>query len=206
MIKINKYLLLPLTVSFLLFSCSSISQKNILGSYKYTSKISLGKLFLSDSIFEYEYEAPLNSYKSKGSWILDNNLIRLKSYDSFKNNYMIIEEKYQEKEGYMQVLDKYNLPLQNLNIIINDEKLIFKTDINGKIDIKLLNNVPVKSIKVESIDLSNDHNIYLSTKQKSNVFLIKIIPIDYEKKFFDNEGFFIKNNQIIIDNQKYIKY
>jgi hypothetical protein len=193
-------------ISFLLFSCSSVSQKNILGQYKYTSKISLGKLILFDSIFEYEYEAPLNSYKSRGNWSSDGNLLVLKSFDSFNNNYMIIEEKNQENNGYIQILDKYNLPIQNINIVINNENLIFKTDINGKIDIKLLNGVPVKSIKVESIDLSNNHNIYFSTKENSNVFLIKIIPIDYEKKFFNYERFVIKNNKVIINNQIYIKY
>ena len=138
-------------------------------------------------------------------WTLDRNLLKLKSYDKFKNNYLIVEEKNQENDGYIQISDIYNLPLQSLNVIINDEKLIFKTDINGKIDVELLKGISIKSIKVESIDLSSDHNIYFTTKEKSNVFIIKIFPKDYEKRFFNNEGYVIKNNKIIIDDQKYIK-
>lgn len=203
MIKSNKIILFISTILFVLFSCSSMNQNSILGSYKYSSKISFGKLILSDNIFEYEYNVSLNSFKSKGTWTFDGNLLVLRSYDFFKNNYMIVEEKKQE-ESYVQILDRYNLPLQNLNIVINSE-LIFKTDVNGKVNIKSLNGISIKSIKVESIDLSKDNNIYFSAEKNSTLFLIKIIPIDYEKRFFNNESFVVKNNKVIIDNQKYVK-
>ncbi|MGV7106197.1 hypothetical protein [Flavobacterium sp. U410] len=202
MIKNNlKLALYLLTGTF--FSCGSLTKDDVYGNYEYNSKISKGSLVLSKDYFEYSYEAPMESYESKGNWSFNNNRLLLKSYENYKNNFIIVEEVLDENKRFVRLIDDTDAPIIGATVIINSD-LIFQTNEFGEINLKdnKINNI--LKIEVELIDLLKEDRVYIPNDKISKSFIIKDIPKDYKKVFF-NDSMRIDKNKVIIFNQEYIK-
>lgn len=203
MIQKNRYLVI-FFIS-VLYSCKSLDKKDVLGVYEYESPISIGKLILNDTTFEYSYDIPLASYVSKGTWSLKQDTIVFQSYGTYKSNFLFVKESI-GKKSYIQVLNENGVPLRMIKVVINDN-VTKETDINGEIYID--NYLEGKIIKVainnEYVDIDVDKSIYYPKSKKSNIFIIKVVPDSPEKRFFDREAIKIKHKKIIIDNREHIK-
>jgi hypothetical protein len=198
MIPKNKILII---FFFILFSCSSLKKAEIKGVYKYKSQISQGTLSISDSVFEYKYEAPLVNYSSKGTWSFSKNYLLLKSYDSYKSDYIEVKEKITEI-GYIEVVDMNKDPISNVNITING-KSKYSTDDNGRVYLKSKENP--KNIQINYIGLSEKNNSYPIKYDKSNTFVVVIFQKDDLKKYFNFDKIKINKGNVIIDKQIFIK-
>lgn len=199
MIPKNKILII---FFFILFSCSSLKKAEIKGVYKYKSKISIGTLSILDSVFEYKYEAPLVNYSSKGTWSFSKNYLFLKSYDSYKSDYIEVTEKITDI-GYIEVVDVNKAPISNVNITINGKKSIYSTDDNGRVYLNSKENP--KNIQINYIGLSEENNSYSIKSEKSNAFVVVIFQKDDLKKYFNFDKIKINKGKVIIDKQIFIK-
>jgi len=201
MIK-NKLLLLLFVTVFI--SCKTLKHEDIIGEYKHEEKMVIGKFILQDSLFSYQYNVLHDSYESNGTWKLQGNQLILKSFDSYKNDYIKVEEQSSEKVTYIQLLDKNNYPMEGFDVLIND-KYSMKVDSLGKADLKQFTDSKIQSIKVPYIGLSDKSNFYIPESPSSNTFIIHVFDIDYGKVFFDNESIKVKRNTLIIKKKKYTK-
>ncbi len=189
-------------ILFTLFSCSSLKKEDIKGVYNYKSKISLGRLSITDSVFEFEYQAPFENYSSKGTWSYSKKYLTLKSYDSYKSGFIEVTE-MTTSTGYIEVLDRYRYPISNVNITIDGKQSKFSTDSMGRV--YLNNNENPKNIQVHFIGLLETYNHYIVKSDKSNTFIVVMYDRNYQKKYFDFDKVKINKNKALIDKQLFIK-
>lgn len=200
----NRFILISLFIFVL--SCKTSPELYVHGTYEYKSDIAFGKLILfEDGTFNHSYDIPLASYESKGRWRKQNKSIILTSEESYKNDYMIVSEKTGQNESYIQILDEYNNPVDSIFISINGKQKYYTTDSNGKINLSSQNEKEIKSITVDWLFLSTKHNVYYVKSKESNQFIIKIIPKNFMKKYYDDSRFKVRKNKIIMNKQVYTK-
>lgn len=204
MIQNSKKIILTVITLKILFSCSPLSKENICGTYEFKSKISRGLFVLKDSTFDYSYEVPMNNQSSKGNWSLNNDKLILLSYEAYKNNYLIVKEDLKQENRIIRLVDADNYGISGIEVIINSNK-IYTTDEDGKIDLTSIEDKIINKIEVAYFGISGVQNIYETINNYSASYLIKLIPIDYGKKYFDNYILDIKRKKIIFNNQSYKK-
>ncbi|MEZ0007952.1 hypothetical protein ABH942_003338 [Flavobacterium sp. 28YEA47A] len=201
MLKNKPHIIFSAIAAFIIYSCSSLKDKDILGRYNLEAKISKGSLILNENnVFEYSYEAPMETYTSKGKWHLDKKSIILKSDDFYLSDFMDVKETFSENR-IIKILDESNIPIEGVTIKINDINNLFVTDKSGIVSLR--NDMKIDKIIVEYIGLSN--RLYEVKNFNAKAFEIRIIPKDYTKMFFDNYHGKINNKEIKIYTQKYIK-
>ncbi|TPD73756.1 hypothetical protein [Flavobacterium microcysteis] len=200
MLKNKLSLILYAIIAFNIYSCTSLKSKDALGKYIFETKISKGSLILNTNTFEYNYEAPMEAYTSKGTWFLEKNHIILKSDNFYLNDFMIVNETFSENKT-IKILDENKTPIEGISVKINDINSLFVTNKSGVISLQ--NDIKIHKIKVEYFGLSNQ--LYKVKNNNATTFEISILPKDYTKIFFDNYHGKINNKEIKIYNQKYTK-
>lgn len=204
MIQKSKNLLLLVLILSSLYSCSPLKRENYYGTYEYKWKIASSHLTLKDSMFDFSYEVPMVSYSSKGTWSIDGRKIILKSYDSYRNNYLIVTEKSEKKDRIIKLIDANDQPLEDIDIVINNSTVL-KTNNKGEINLDLVNEKLIKNIEISYIEIIGDNRIYKTENSQSSSFIIKMIPIDYEKKYFKKEVLKVRKGNIKMDKDEYLK-
>lgn len=187
---------------FFIISCSSIKQdkSNIVGEYEFKDEYVLGLLILKENnLFEYKYSTDLMAVESKGQWELKKNSIFLKSEKQYETDYLIVKESYSSLP-YLELTDEIGTLPAKFEVKINGNS--YFTNEKGRIDLK--HNDSVKVIEVFYAGLSQNKSVYEVKDKKANVFNIKIIPKNTEKKYF-NESLKIGNNYVKIHGFKYLK-
>ncbi|WP_447636754.1 hypothetical protein [Flavobacterium microcysteis] len=200
MLKNKLSLIVYAIIAFNIYSCKSLKNKDVLGRYIFETKISKGSLILNTNTFEYNYEAPMEAYTSKGTWFLDKNHIILKSDNSYLNDFMIVKETLSENK-IIKILDKNEIPIEGISVRVNDINNLFMTDKSGIISFQ--NDIKIHKIRVEYFGLSNQ--LYKVKNNNATVFEISILPKDYTKIFFNNYHGKINDKKIKVYNQEYIK-
>lgn len=204
MIQKSKNLLLLVLILSSLYSCSPLKRENYYGTYEYKWKIASSHLTLKDSMFDFSYEVPMVSYSSKGTWSIDGRKIILKSYDSYRNNYLIVTEKSEKKDRIIKLIDANDQPLEDIDIVINNSTVL-KTDDKGEINLDLVSEKFINTIAISYIEIKGNNSIYKTIDSQLSSFIIKIIPDDNSKEYFNNEILRVRNGKIIIDKIKYLK-
>lgn len=187
-----------------LYSCSPLKRENYYGTYEYKWKIASSHLILKDSMFDFSYEVPMVSYNSKGTWKMDGRKLILNSYDFYRNNYLIVAEQSGEKNRIIKLIDSNDQPFEDIDIIINNT-IILKTDSKGEINLDLVNEKLINTIGIIYIGIKGDNSIYKTINNQSSSFIIKIIPIDYEKTYFKKEVLKVRKGKIKKNKDEYLK-
>jgi hypothetical protein len=204
MIQKSKNLLLLVLILSSLYSCSPLKRENYYGTYECRAEIGLRRLILNDSMFDFSYEAPLRNLKSKGTWSVNGRKIILNSYDIYRDNYLIVKEQPDEKNRRIVLIDSVDQPYEYIYVIINNNTVL-KTNDKGEINLDLFSEEPINTIEVNSMYLVGDNNIYKTIDNQSSSFIIKMIPIDYEKKYFKKEVLKVRKGKINMDKDEYLK-
>lgn len=204
MIQKSKSLLLLVLILSSLYSCSPLKKENYYGTYECWAEIGFGRLILKDSMFDFSYEAHLSNLKSKGTWSVDGHKIILNSYNSYRNNYLIVTELHDEKNRKIKIIDANDQPLEDVDIVINDSTVL-KTNNKGEINLDLVNEKLIKNIEISYIEIIGDNRIYKTENSQSSSFIIKIIPIDYEKIYFKKEVLKVRKGKIKMKKDEYLK-
>lgn len=204
MIQKSKNLLLLVLILSSLYSCSPLKKENYYGTYECRAGIGFGRLILNDSMFDFSYEVPMNNFGSKGTWSVDGHKIILNSYNSYRNNYLIVTERHDEKNRKIKIIDANDQPLEDIDIVINNSTVL-KTNNKGEINLDLVNEKLIKNIEISYIEIIGDNRIYKTENSQSSSFIIKMIPIDYEKKYFKKEVLKVRKGNIKMDKDEYLK-
>ncbi|GGD21313.1 hypothetical protein [Flavobacterium orientale] len=195
----SKFSLLGALILF--FSCSSKKQ-NIIGVYKHQNKIGTEYFEVyEDSTFYLKSNIPLMEYESSGKWYMYKNRIYLKSYDSYKNDYVIIEE-LEAKEGRNSILftDENDAILPNVILNLNDNW--YESNFNGEITNLNLNQNDV--LKISHIHLSREFDYKVLNEFESYVVKIKVYRKNYTFIYLDDEARFNKN-LVLLKSKKFKK-
>lgn len=204
MIQKSKNLLLLVLILSSLYSCSPLKKENYYGTYECWAKIGFGSLILKDSMFDFSYEVPMVSYNSKGTWKMDGRKIILNSYDSYRNNYLIVTEQSGEKNRIIKLIDSNDQPFEDIDIIINNT-IILKTDSKGEINLDSVTEKFINTIGIIYIGIKGDNSIYKTINNQSSSFIIKIISDDNSKKYFNNEILKVRKGNIKMNKDEYLK-
>lgn len=204
MIQKSKNLLLLVLILSSLYSCSPLKKENFYGTYECKAKIGFGRLILKDSMFDFSYEVPMVSYSSKGTWSISGRKIILKSYDSYRNNYLIVTELPNEKNRKIKLIDANEQPLEEINILINNS-VVLKTDDQGEINLDFFSDKSINLIEVIYVYLTDDNKIYKAIDTQSSSFVIKTIPVDREKQYFNKRIIRVRKGKIKMNKDEYLK-
>lgn len=194
-----KYIILNLLSLFFLVNCKSVKDENVIGSYIYNSKIGSEEIHLSDNkLFSYKCQIPLIKSESKGHWEIKNNILILKSFEEFKNDYFEVVELNQNLDStIIKVVDENDNPLAGVNIRIDNFSDNLVTDLSGHIVNENINFSKDLSIKIFSIDLSLGKNEYIVKSNSTKSLIIKIYRKTNEKRYFSNDTLKLKKNKLI---------
>lgn len=207
MTKLNKIRLGFIIALLSLFSCKTKQELNLTGKYVNTMPhIGNSTININDSVFDFKTEASLNFHSSSGIIKKYKKFIILNTYNQFKSNYIVVEEKKTQEKGFIKLIDADNMPLENIPIVINNSKnFTLETNSSGEVIIDLNTLQKINHITIITADLTNDINFYVPKNTDSNVFLIKIIKKDFNKIFFKNDTLKIKGRNLYKGKQKYKK-
>ena len=79
-------------VIFLVFFYGCSLKSGIYGTYKHVNKVGSEIIIMnSDSTFHLKSSIPFMEYESKGKWSMINDKIRFKSFDEYKNDYVLVQ-------------------------------------------------------------------------------------------------------------------
>lgn len=204
MIQKSKSLLLLVSILSSVYSCSPLKRENYYGTYEYKWKIASSHLTLKDSMFDFSYEVPMVSYSSKGTWSIDGRKIILKSYDSYRNNYLIVTEQSGNKDRIIKLIDSDDQPYEGVDVIINN-RIVLKTDDKGEINLDLVSEKLINTIAISYIEIKGNNSIYKTIDNQWSSFIIKMIPIDYEKIYFKKEVLKVRKGKIKMKKDEYLK-
>jgi hypothetical protein len=181
------------------YGCSSKS--GIYGTYKHSTKVGSEIIEINkDSIFYLKSSIPLMEYESKGKWSVIDNKIYFKSFDEYKNDYVLVKEiEENNNTSSITFIDENNNSIPYVALNINNKW--FDADFYGEIK-----NIDIKKgdlIKIKSILLGKDFEYVIKNNYKSFKVVFKI----YSKKnnlIYINE-FTPKGKSIIIRNVRFKK-
>ncbi len=179
---------------FTFISCGTIPKDTIgiKGKYSLDSKEAFGELeLLEDFKFKYRYAIGLIDTESEGTWtIKDNNLV-LTSYSNYAANKIEVKELETDSTSKLIIRFEDGSPVVMANVIINEDgTMLYTTDNDGKIDFPT--NTNIKTLSVYFLG-----ETYNYTVNNGNSFIIKLLPDDLSKTYFNNRLFKLKNNKIL---------
>jgi len=188
-------------VLFVFFACGCSSKINICGTYKHSTKVGSEIIFINnDSTFHLKSSIPFMEYESKGKWSLINNKIYFKSYDEYKNDYVIVQEIKENRDTSSVIfIDENNNSIPSVALKLNN--IWYEADSKGEIK-----NIIIKKgdlLNVKTILLGKDFDYTIQNDYDSFKTVFKI----YSKK---NDLIYIneltpKKKTIIIRNIRFKK-
>ncbi|RYJ43392.1 hypothetical protein [Flavobacterium beibuense] len=178
-----------------------LNESDAIGEYKVSGDYTEGILNLNkDKSFDYKYFMDVGGWccESKGEWRLYKGKLILKSYQEYKEDYILVRESTND-DPHIELFDEVGALGHSFGVYL--EGKYFSADDNGRVDYE---NIIVDSIKVNHYGLSESASFYRVVNKNSNTFYIKIKGKTLATSYFD-DSFRITKNFVKIKKLKYRK-